>query len=76
MFLKPRVEVNAVVYQATPELDRRDAKLGKERDPDTEIGRRLLLGETADRGRQKLGRFHFIRRPWLQAGVPQPQMRG
>ncbi|OAI51703.1 hypothetical protein AYO46_07435 [Betaproteobacteria bacterium SCGC AG-212-J23] len=49
MFLKPCVEVNAVVHEPPPELDGWHSQLAKERDPDTEISRRLFLGEAADR---------------------------
>jgi hypothetical protein len=50
IFFEPAVEVNPVIHAAAPELDDRHIQLGKERDADSEIFARLVLGETAAHG--------------------------
>ena len=47
IFFEPGVEDNTVVHTAAPELDDRYVQLGKERDADTEVFARLILGEAA-----------------------------
>lgn len=49
IFFEPRVQVNPVEYAAPPKLDKRHPELGKERDPDPEIGSRLLFCEAPNR---------------------------
>lgn len=45
IFFEPRIQVNPVVHAAPPELDARHPELGKERDSDAQIERRLRLAE-------------------------------
>jgi len=45
---EPRVQVNAVVHAAPPQLDERNPQLGKQRDANPEISGGLLSGEAAN----------------------------
>lgn len=78
ILVKPRIQVKLVINTAPPQLDGRDIQFGEQRDPDTEIRRRLFLGQTPSCGQRQAVVFHVsyrpipCDRPWLVLPAPWP----
>ena len=53
ILVKPAIQVKLVINTAPPDLDERDIQFGEQRDPDTEIRRRLFLGQTPSCGQRQ-----------------------
>ena len=60
MFVQPGVQVKPVIDAAPTETDFWHVQLSQERDPDTEVKRRLFLGQTTNRGQRQVDDFHVF----------------
>ena len=67
MFVEPGVQVKPVIDAATTKTDFWHIQLSQERYPDTEINRRLFLGQTTNWGQRQADFVHVIR-PWMRPG--------
>ena len=58
MFVEPGVEVNAIPHAAAPETHAGHAELIEQGRADAEVGRSLVLGQTARSGQRQAGIVH------------------